>query len=99
MWHASISRRASLGPYTISTNEWTPEVRAQARSRLFELLADVGGGMTVIEVVEPQRLALHMKRALTEAEVATLDPVWCEIAPRDESGGTIIERIGTEGMR
>lgn len=94
MWHASISRRAQLGPFPLTIEDWSRSEREAARARLLKLLDGVGSGETIVAMVDdPFHYALHVKRVLNEAEKATLDPAWCAIEPRDPAGDIVLERI------
>lgn len=81
MWHASIVvlRRGRPVPYThLSLGQ-----RRLARSVARSLLSGVG--------VEPSREdvrtnGFHLRRALSESEIAALDPAWVAIPAVDMGG-------------
>lgn len=80
MWHASVS---VLGPtgVPVPRERLTPRTRARLREVAAGLLRGVGAG--------PDRWdarsngVLHLRRALSAAELASLDPAWLAIPAVD----------------
>ncbi len=87
MWHASIAR---LGPVTpIPTARWGEGVNREAKRQLFNALKDVGKEPTVISM---GKIAIHMRRSLSDEEMATLSCEWLAIPALNEfSEGTEME--------
>ena len=54
-----------------------------ARRRLIEVMDGVGQGKTIFATTK-REIALHARRSLSDAEIASLDPVWCAIPAQDE---------------
>jgi hypothetical protein len=65
----------------ISTERWGEGMVRAARRLAIELLDGVGMGEPVEKV---GRVALHVRRSLSPAEVATLSADWLAIPARDE---------------
>jgi len=65
----------------IATERWGEGVLRAARRLLMELLGGVGMGESVEKV---GRWAIHMRRSLSPAEIATLSADWLAIPARDE---------------
>jgi hypothetical protein len=76
-----MSRPQAGGP--LITDKWTRQERNEAARRALRLLAGVGG-----PVEEPglYPFAYHLRRMLTDDEIAGLDPTWCAIPPTDPGG-------------
>ncbi len=86
MWHVSIARlRGTWLP--VSTEQWGGGVLRAARRVAQEILWGVGTGEAV-ELLRPT--CLHVRRSLTDDEIATLSPEWLALPARDgfsEDGG------------
>lgn len=80
MWHASIVRRGKH-------REPIPARRVLSKKSAYalgqSLLAGVGMEPTYTKIGE---LAFHVRRSLTEQEIAGLDPAWLAIPPVDMAG-------------
>lgn len=68
---------------TLTLAEWTPKHRRKAERRCSELLAGVGAGADHWSVTES---AVHLRRPLSETEIATLDPRWLALPAIDPGG-------------
>lgn len=79
MWHVSIARLGRDGP--VPFDRCGGGVLRAARRVADGILAGVGTGETV-EMWKPQ--CLHVRRGLSDAEIATLSPEWLAIPARDE---------------
>ena len=80
MWHASIARLGGTW-LPVDTGRWGGGVLRAARRAADEILAGVGMGETV-QMLRPT--CLHVRRSLTDEEIATLTPEWLAIPARDE---------------
>ena len=65
----------------ISSERWGDGTMRAARRLAGEMLAGVGAGESV-EMLRPT--CLHVRRGLSDAELATLTPEWLAIPARDE---------------
>jgi hypothetical protein len=73
LWHVSVAYRSRLrGLKPIPLAAWPPGVRARAQTVAREML--VGAGDTLREVWEDGDVAIHLRRAMTVAEVRGLAP-------------------------
>ena len=79
MWHASIARLGRTAP--ISTTRWGDGVIREAKRQLFKALLGVGREPTVLSM---RRIALHVRRSLSDEEMGLLDCEWLAIPARDE---------------
>ena len=80
MWHVSIAR-LGRNSMLVSTDRWGDGVMRAARRVADESLTGVGTG----ESVELLRSAcLHLRRSLSDDEIAILTPEWLAIPARDE---------------
>lgn len=78
MWHASIAVLAVSGP--IPTAAWTRQDRRRAARLAEDLLTDVGIESNRAEFGD---FAYHLRRSLSSAEIAALDPEWLAIPAVD----------------
>lgn len=79
MWHVSAAVLNEKGqPITFALVQ--PKVRAAVRELLHELLAGVGEEPSRLE---SPRATMHLRRSLTPAEIAGLDPAWLAIPAVD----------------
>lgn len=81
MWHASIARLNSTG--VVYLDRWGDGMKREARRRLERALSGVGRGESV-ELVNPS--CIHLRRSLTDEEMAMLSAEWLAIPARDEFG-------------
>lgn len=65
----------------ITTDRWGAGVMNAARRLAYSILNGVGTGESV-ELLKP--VCLHVRRALSAEEIATLTPEWLAIPARDE---------------
>jgi hypothetical protein len=79
VWHSSIARLGNTAP--IPTDRWGEGTRRDAVRRLMDALDGVGTG----ESISTQRkIAWHVRRSLSDAEIATLSAEWLAIPARNE---------------
>ena len=79
MWHASVAAVRSSGPVP-----WAllpPRARVRLREVAAALLRGVGTGPEIWQP-KPSGVA-HLRRSLSDAEIAGLDPAWVAIPPVD----------------
>ncbi len=79
MWHASIARLGANFP--ITTDRWGEGTIREAKRLLSLVLKDVGREPTVLT---RQKIALHMRRSLSDSEISVLSADWLAIPARDE---------------
>ncbi len=79
MWHASIARLDHRG--AVPSERWGEGTIRDAKRRLLEALAKVGQEPSVLRM---GRIALHMRRSLSDAEMAQLSREWLAIPAQDE---------------
>ena len=82
MWHVSLSLPQAKGP--LVTDKWTRQERNEAVRQARRLIAGVGGS---IEETGLYPFAYHVRRMLTDDEIAGLDQAWCAL-PAIDAGGT-----------
>ena len=82
MWHVSLSLPQAHGP--LVTDKWTRQQRNEAHRQARRLLAGVGG---LVEETGLYPFAYHVRRMLTDNEIAGLDQGWCAL-PGIDAGGT-----------
>lgn len=82
MWHVSLSLPQATGP--LLTDKWTRQQRNEAARQARRLLTGVGGP---VEETGLYPFAYHLRRMLTDAEIAGLDAAWCAL-PAIDAGGT-----------
>lgn len=73
VWHASISLQDLRRRRPVPVADWDARAWEKARTKLRTLLAGVGTGE---DVRERGDVALHLKRRLSDGELARLDPAW-----------------------
>lgn len=79
MWHASI---AKLGDVTlIPTERWGGGVIREANRLLRRALLGVGREPTILTL---RKIALHMRRSLSDVEMESLSCEWLAIPAEDE---------------
>lgn len=83
VWHASVSVYSKRGDL-IPVDELSPLDKARAQALALRLLDGVGE--LSMEIRDRQERAHHVRRRLTEAEIAALPAAWCAIAATDEGG-------------
>lgn len=66
------------------TDKWTRQQRNEADRQAHRLLSGVGG---TVEHGALYPFAYHLRRELTDDEIAGLDPAWCAL-PAIDDGGT-----------
>jgi hypothetical protein len=81
VWHVSLSMPTPRGPY--STDRWTKQQRNEARRVAMRLLDGVGQDP---EQHDQYPFSWQLRRSLTDAEMARLDPAWCALPAVDEGG-------------
>ncbi len=81
MWHASLSIQTGTGP--LVTEKWTRQQRNEAARQAARMLAGVGMEPSKAEVYP---FSYQLRRALSDAEVAQLDPAWVAVPAVDEGG-------------
>lgn len=79
MWHVSIARMSNSGP--VSLDRWGGGTFRDALRRALHALGEVGTGQTVDY---RGRIAFHVRRSLSDSEMATLDPAWLALPAQDE---------------
>ncbi len=79
MWHASIAKLGSSAP--VPTDRWGDGVRHSANRLLTEALSGVGKEPTVTTM---RKIAVHMRRSLSDEEMGMLTCEWLAIPARDE---------------
>jgi hypothetical protein len=87
VWHASIALQARgnvIWPTLIPFARWRLQERACIRDVVIGLISGVGHGDTRRDRSEH---VLHARRKLSPAEIAMLDPAWCELPAIDIAGG------------
>lgn len=81
MWHASIGvRREFRG--TMLVPQWTPQELLRAWRLAEHLLRGVGTGP---DFRKNGQVSIHLRRSLSDAEIAGLDPAWLAIPAVDLS--------------
>jgi hypothetical protein len=80
VWHASISRPEQRPR---PTERWTKQERNEVQRLARTLLDGVGQAP---EEAEFYPLAYHVRRCLTDAEIASIDPAWVALPALDEGG-------------
>lgn len=80
MWHASVAQLSKFGEL-IGTKRWGDGVLRAARRLASGTLDGVGRGESV-ETLTPG--CLHLRRSLSDAEIATLTAEWLALPARDE---------------
>jgi hypothetical protein len=80
---ASLARldRETFENRDYRNGSWGDGVIREAKRQLARVLDGVGQAPTVGSM---RKVALHMRRSLSEAEMETLDPCWLAIPARDE---------------
>lgn len=81
MWHASLSLPQATRP--LVTDKWTRQQRNEAERQARRLLTGVGG---VVEEIGLYPFAYHLRRGLTDNEIAGLDQAWCVLPALDAAG-------------
>ncbi len=84
VWHASIASTLDGGggvPARLSRNE-----RRIARALGEWLLAGVGCAPDRVDITSSR--VVHVRRSLSDAEIAGLDPEWLAIEPWDTAGSS-----------
>lgn len=84
MWHVSVSWRGRPADAPLPLQRWNRQQRDLARKRARALLGDVG--------MKPERLdrggqVAHLRKALTDAEIARLPPEFLACPAVDVAGG------------
>lgn len=79
MWHASIARQSNAGP--VATQRWGDGTIREAKLRVLAALDGVGKDPTVASL---RKIALHIRRSLTDAEMERLTCEWLAIPAQDE---------------
>ena len=79
MWHASIAILDAFG-YSIDTYRWPSDYRVRAQRIATELLEGVGQEPTRID---DGHIVIHVRRSITDAEIAGMDPAWLAIPAVD----------------
>lgn len=80
VWHASIAYRPDPRKAPQLVESWTAKRRAKAATALRELLGGVGTGP---DHWSDTGLALHLRRRLSDAELARIDPAWLALPAID----------------
>ena len=65
------------------TDKWTRQQRNEAERQARRLLAGVGGS---VEEIGLYPFAYHLRRGLTDEEIAGLDQAWCALPAHDPAG-------------
>lgn len=81
MWHASLSLPRAARP--LVTTKWTRQQRNEAARQARQLLEGVGGA---VEEVGLYPFAFHLRRGLSDPEIAGLDRAWCALPATDPAG-------------
>jgi hypothetical protein len=81
VWHVSLSLPQATRP--LVTDKWTRQQRNEAERQARKLLAGVGGP---VEMPGLYPFAYHLRRGLTDEEIAGLDQAWCALPAIDEGG-------------
>lgn len=82
MWHASVAVVDPSG-VLVPTYELTPKQRRRAQEFSIELLSGVG---ELPDRRDRFPVAYHLRRRLSDRELAQLDPGWCAIPAEDLAG-------------
>jgi hypothetical protein len=82
VWHASIALLSKKGS-PIPVSEWGREQQRKAASKLRNLLAGVGAGEDHWGSLD---VSCHLRRRLSDRELARIDPAWMAIPAVDLSG-------------
>jgi hypothetical protein len=89
VWHASIAALDMRRGRTLAIEEISESTK-RVMVKVAKLL--LGGVGQIPSSVEQMQLAIHYRRALTEAEYSRLQPSWCSILPVHEGGrGLVLE--------
>jgi hypothetical protein len=78
VWHASVAMLGESGP--VGPDQLPRSLRRIGASLARELIAGVGMGPVYEHL---KQVAQHARRALTDGEIAGLDPTWLAIEPVD----------------
>ena len=92
MWHASIAVLDVVQQRTLASAELdygTVQIAIRTAKRL---LAGVGQLPSSVELMP---IAIHYRRAITEAEYAGLPRAWCAIPAVHEAGHGVVLEEGT----
>jgi hypothetical protein len=81
VWHASIARIDLGSDRAIPVRRWGAKHHAKAYGRAATLLAGVGEGR---DFREDGDYCIHLRRKLTPAEMARIDPAWLAAPAIDE---------------
>ena len=79
MWHASIARLGKYAP--IPTEQWGNGVIREAKRQLLRALTGVGQEPSILTM---RKIALHMRRSLSDIEIGSLSCAWLAIPAQDE---------------
>lgn len=89
MWHASIAALDIVRQCTVPTAELNPTVVMSLARTAKQLIAGVGQIPSAVELFP---VAVHYRRALTDAEYARLPAAWCAIPAVHQAGrGLVLE--------
>ena len=89
MWHASIAVLDMVQQRTLATAELDHGAVMSAARMAKLLLAGVGQLPSAVELFQ---VAIHYRRALTDAEYARLPAAWCAIPAVHQAGrGVVLE--------
>ena len=92
MWHASVATLDMKKRRTLTVEEVAESTRRVLVKTAKLLLEGVG---QLPSSVEQMQVAIHYRRALTDAEYSQLAPSWCSIPAVHEAGHGLILEQGT----
>lgn len=80
VWHASLALLDPRRGIPVPVSQWTVKDLSRARSKLGALLSGVGSGP---DHWKGGRAAYHLRRRLSDAEIARLSPAWLALPAID----------------
>jgi hypothetical protein len=92
VWHASVAALDMKNRRTLSVAEVSESTKRVLIKTAKLLLGGVG---QLPSLVEQMQLAIHYRRALTDAEYSQLSASWCSILALHEAGHGLILEEGT----
>jgi hypothetical protein len=92
VWHASVAALDIKKQRTLTVAELSESTK-RVLIKTAKLL--LGGAGQLPSSVEQMQVAIHYRRALTDAEYSALTPSWCSIPAVHEAGHGLILEQGT----
>jgi hypothetical protein len=93
VWHASVAALDLVRRRTLQVAELSDATKRVLVRTAKRLISDVGQLPSAVE--QMGGVAIHYRRALTDAEHAQLSPLWCDIPAIHEAGRGIVLETNT----